>query len=93
MTLSYKLSTTDRFTIGSKSYSFIKFDPATHDYYFNAEYPDDFVEIIPGEKLSDLIASSAWRHDPGYFDPNNRRGGRNSKIRLALTPNRSRSTL
>ncbi|PTE14505.1 DDE-type integrase/transposase/recombinase [Pseudogemmobacter blasticus] len=90
MTLSYKFSAKDRFTIGSKSYRFIKFDAATHDYYFTAEDPDGFVEIIPGEKLSELMASPAWQHDPGYFDLDNRRGGRTSEIRLALTPTRQR---
>lgn len=90
MTLPFKFSTADRFTIGARTYRFIKYDTSVGDYYFAAEGIDDFVEIVPAAKLAELLASPVWRHDPGFFDPNRKRSGRNAEVRLALTPARQR---
>lgn len=90
MTLPYDIGKFDRCTIGAKAYRFIKHDAVAGDYYFAAEGADDYVEIIDQDRLSRLMASPDWRHDPGYYDPENRRGGRNAETRLALAPPRHR---
>lgn len=90
MTLPYDIGKFDRCTIGAKAYRFVKHDAVSGDYYFAAEGADDYVEIIDQDRLSRLMASPDWRHDPGYYDSDNRRGGRNAETRLALAPPRHR---
>ena len=84
MTLPYNLGKSDRCTIGPKACRFIKFEATTCDYYFMIEGADDHAEIIHHDRLTRLMASPDWRHEPGYYDPDHRRGGRKAEDRLAL---------
>lgn len=36
-----------------------------------------------------LMSAPAWRHEPGYYDPDHKRSGRRAEDRLALVPGRS----
>lgn len=84
------LGKSDRCTIGAKACRFIKFEATTGDYYFMVEGADDYAEIIHHDRLSNLMASPDWRHEPGYYDPDHKRGGRKAEGRLALARPRQR---
>lgn len=90
MTLPYNLGKSDRCTIGPKACRFIKFEATTGDYYFMVEGADDHAEIIHHDRLSGLMASPDWRHEPGYYNPGHKRGGRKAEVRLALSSHRHR---
>ena len=90
MTLPYDFSRSDRFTIGAKTYRFIKHDAHCGDYYFAAEDDDEHVRIFRQEELRALMTTSAWRYDRGYYDAQHPRRGKNAEARLALASPRHR---